>query len=78
MGKVRTESVKRLAEALLSRYPNGFGEDFEANKAFLNSLGLKISKRMRNRIVGYITQLRQMSLQTSHQTAEEGGSITRP
>ena len=55
-----------------------FGEDFEANKAFLNSLGLKISKRMRNRIVGYITQLRQMSLQTSHQTAEEGGSITRP
>lgn len=70
MGKVRTESVKRLAEELLSRYPRQFGSDFEANKSFLNSLGLKISKKMRNRVLGYITQLKQMEEQVSRETME--------
>ena len=68
MGKVRTESVKRLANELLRRYPRRFSTDFEANKNFLNSLGIKMTKKMRNRTVGYITQLKQMEARVSRET----------
>jgi len=58
LGKVRTDSIKRLAEELVDRYPSNFGNDYEVNKIFLNSLGVKITKKMRNKVVGYVTQLK--------------------
>ncbi|MFB0543378.1 MAG: 30S ribosomal protein S17e [Candidatus Bathyarchaeia archaeon] len=73
---MRTESVKRLAEELLRKYPQGFGRNFEANKSVLNSLGLEMSKKMRNRVVGYITQLRQVEEQVSQENM--GGTPTPP
>lgn len=69
-----------MAEKLLSRYPRQFGRDFEANKSFFDSLGLEISKKMRNRVVGYITQLRQLGEQFSQETVESTPSppISQP
>lgn len=57
MGKVRTEMVKRISEELVEKYPNNFSADFEANKQFLKEIGLEVSKKLRNRIAGYISRI---------------------
>jgi small subunit ribosomal protein S17e len=58
LGKVRTETVKRLSRELLRRYPDRFTGDFEADKNSVNELVTTPSKRLRNRIAGYVTRLK--------------------
>ncbi len=58
MGKVRTETVKRAARELVERFPERFGNDFESNKASVNEVLNAPSKRLRNRIAGYVTRLK--------------------
>lgn len=57
MGKVRTEMVKRISLELLDRYEKSFSTEFEQNKQFLKEIELDVSKKLRNRIAGYITRL---------------------
>ncbi len=42
---------------MIERYPDKFKTDFEENKKALESLSGISSKRLRNRIAGYITRL---------------------
>ncbi|RLF32186.1 30S ribosomal protein S17e [Candidatus Bathyarchaeota archaeon] len=55
MGKVRTEMIKRISLELLDKYEYSFQPEFEPNKQFLNEIGLDVSKKLRNKIAGYIT-----------------------
>ena len=55
LGKVRTEMVKRISLELIERYEYSFQPKFEPNKQFLKEIGLDVSKKLRNRIAGYIT-----------------------
>ena len=55
LGKVRTEMVKRISLELIERYEYSFQPEFEPNKQFLKEIGLDVSKKLRNRIAGYIT-----------------------
>ena len=57
MGKVRISIVKRTARELLEKYPELFTDDFEHNKNMVKKLIETDSKRLRNRIAGYITHL---------------------
>jgi small subunit ribosomal protein S17e len=57
MGKVRTEMVKRISLDLVDRYERSLTTEFEQNKQFLNEIGLDVSKKLRNKIAGYITRL---------------------
>ena len=57
MGKVRTELVKSISEELVERYPRSFTIEFEANKQFLHEIGLDTSKKLRNKVAGYITRI---------------------
>jgi small subunit ribosomal protein S17e len=57
VGKVRTLMVKRTARKLLNTYPQLFNEDFEHNKEIVRKLVDINSKRVKNRIAGYITHL---------------------
>ena len=57
MGKVRTELVKRVSLDLIDKYPKSFGPEFEPNKQFLKEIGFATSKKLRNKIAGYITTL---------------------
>jgi small subunit ribosomal protein S17e len=57
MGKIRTEMVKRISNELLDKYHKSFSLIFEENKQFLNEIGLDVSKKLRNKIAGYITRL---------------------
>lgn len=56
-GKVRTETIKRLAHDLYTRFINKFSIDFQHNKEILEKIANTSSKHFRNRIAGYITRL---------------------
>jgi small subunit ribosomal protein S17e len=58
LGKVRIETVKRISRELLRRYPDRFTGQFESDKQAVNELVVTQSKRLRNRIAGYITRLK--------------------
>ena len=58
MGKVRTETVKRAARELVERFPEKFTNEYEANKAGVNQVLKAPSKKLRNRIAGYVTRLK--------------------
>jgi len=58
LGKVRTETVKRVSRELVRRFPDRFKGDFEADKQIVNELVETRSKRLRNRIAGYVTRLK--------------------
>ena len=58
MGKVRTETVKRAARELIERFPDKFTIEYEANKASVNQVLRAPSKKLRNRIAGYVTRLK--------------------
>ena len=47
--------IKRLSLSLIEKYEYGFKPEFEPNKQFLREIGLDVSKRLRNKIAGYIT-----------------------
>jgi small subunit ribosomal protein S17e len=58
LGKVRTDTVKRISRELLRRFPDRFTGEFESDKQAVNDLVITPSKRLRNRIAGYITRLK--------------------
>jgi len=57
LGKVRTVLVKRLSRELVERYPDSFSTEFDQNKDVVDELLTNTTKRLRNRIAGYITRL---------------------
>ena len=57
MGKVRTEMVKRISLELVEKYPRIFSHEFGQNKQFLKEIELDVSKKMRNKIAGYISRI---------------------
>ncbi|AMM54815.1 MULTISPECIES: 30S ribosomal protein S17e [Thermococcaceae] len=60
MGKIRQGFIKRVARELVDRYPNEFTTDFEHNKKKVQELTNVTSKKIRNRIAGYVTKLMRM------------------
>ncbi len=55
MGRVRPGHIKRAAKELLDKYPDLFSEDFDENKKKLRGLVNTDSKKVLNRIAGYIS-----------------------
>jgi len=58
VGKVRIAAVKKVARELVARYPDKFSTDYESNKKVLADLVDAKTKRLRNRVVGYVTRLK--------------------
>ena len=68
MGKVRTTSVKVISREIIKEYKTHLSHDsFEHNKDIVSKVAIVQSKRLRNRIAGYVTHqmkiayLREMS-----------------
>ena len=55
MGRIKSKLVKRTAHNLLKE-ENNFNDNFEENKKTI--VGLTPSKKIRNKIAGYITRLK--------------------
>jgi len=71
MGKVRPRYIKNLARKLLELYPDKFTTDFEHNKKMVMELADIPSKKVRNRVAGYITHLVRMKLEKEKAKEEE-------
>ena len=77
VGKVRTETIKRIAKDLLERYPDKFTVGYEANRQIIDQIVDSRSKRLRNRISGYVTRLKKVEEQSKALVApsiEEGST----
>ena len=56
MGKAVPKNIKSKANTLLATYPDQISEDFDKNKAFINSIGMPLGKEVRNLIAGFMTR----------------------
>lgn len=68
LGKVRIETVKRVSRELLRRFPDHFTGNFQTDKEAVNQLVSTQSKRLRNRIAGYVTRLKVVEAQRAAAT----------
>jgi len=57
MGNIRPTYIKRVAISLVEEYPEIFSKDFQENKETLKQIAEIQSKKLRNRIAGYIVTL---------------------
>jgi len=58
LGRVRTEMIKKTAREILESNPHRFSTDYEENKKAVDELVNAKTKRVRNRIAGYVTRLK--------------------
>jgi len=54
-GRVRTKTVKRSARLIVERYYAKLTMDFHVNKRVCDEVSVTPSKRMRNKIAGFVT-----------------------
>ena len=57
MGRVRTKTVKKTAATIVEKYYQKLALDFETNKRSVSECADLPSKKMRNKIAGYVTHL---------------------
>jgi len=57
MGRVRTALVKRAAKAIIEKYFPKLTLDFDTNKKIAEEVAIIPSKRLRNKIAGFVTHL---------------------
>ncbi|CDJ39750.1 40S ribosomal protein S17, putative [Eimeria necatrix] len=57
MGRVRTKTVKRAARQIVEKYYAKLTLDFQINKKIAEEVALIPSKRIRNKVAGFITHL---------------------
>lgn len=58
MGRIKTTMVKNIAKELLEKHEKKFGKDFETNKRVVKELIEIKSRKIRNAVAGYITNLK--------------------
>eukprot|EP00941_MAST-03F_sp_MAST-3F-sp1_P002926 g2926.t1 len=57
MGRVRTKTVKKSARKIVEKYYGRLTMDFQTNKRITDEVAVIPSKRMRNKIAGFVTHL---------------------
>ena len=76
MGSVRPRYIKNAAKNLLALYPDTFTDDFETNKRLVEQLTDNESKKVRNRIAGYLVGLIKIGIaREAFEAAEPGEEV---
>lgn len=57
MGRVRTKTVKKAARVIIEKYYPRLTLDFHTNKCICSEVALIPTKRLRNKIAGFVTHL---------------------
>jgi len=63
--------VKKIARELVERFPDKFTTDFENNKKLVDTFTNVSSKKLRNRVAGYITHLQKQKKQNNLTTEQK-------
>lgn len=56
MGRIRQTFIKRAGEDLIEKYEDRLTTDFETNKKVVDEIAIISTKRLRNRVAGYVTK----------------------
>lgn len=64
MGRVRTKYIKRAAKEVYEKFSDKFSKNFENNKSALNIIVEVQSKKIRNKLAGYLTSLKKRETTT--------------
>ena len=76
MGSVRPRYIKNAAKNLLALYPDTFTDDFETNKRLVEQFTDNDSKKVRNRIAGYLVGLIKIGIaREAYEAAEPGEEV---
>lgn len=70
--------IKRNAEILIEKFPEFFSADFEKNKKALEEVAKISSKKLRNRLAGYITSIMMRNIKPEEKEASEKISTETP
>ncbi|MCL7384188.1 MAG: 30S ribosomal protein S17e [Thaumarchaeota archaeon] len=71
MGKVRIRKVKVLAKEILKVLGDQITTDFETNKILVGQLLTgRVSKKIRNKVAGYLTTLAKIEMKKTSQKGE--------
>ncbi len=57
MGRIKTTLIKRSAERLIRHHADEFEASFQKNKELVSKFAEIPSKKLRNKIAGYVTHL---------------------
>nr|ANM86217.1 40S ribosomal protein S17-1 [Stygiella incarcerata] len=57
MGRVRTKTVKKSSRRIIEAYYGKLGCDFQVNKRVIDEVAVIQTKRLRNKIAGFVTHL---------------------
>jgi len=56
MGRITPTQIQRIGKELIHKYPKKFGIDFDKNKKQVDELAEIQTKKLRNRLAGFITR----------------------
>ncbi|BAK54234.1 MULTISPECIES: 30S ribosomal protein S17e [Sulfolobaceae] len=72
MGNVYTKDIKRVAMQLYEKFKDQISTDYQANKKIVDAYVDVMSKKVRNRIAGYLTRYAKMQrTQVKNEVEEE-------
>jgi len=57
LGQIKPRFIKSFGDKLIEKYPDKFSKDFEKNKKALDELDIRVSKKVRNLIAGYLVHV---------------------
>jgi small subunit ribosomal protein S17e len=77
LGSIRPRYIKNAAKNLLALYEDTFTDDFETNKRLVEQLTDVNSKKVRNRIAGYLVGLIKIGIARERaEVLEPGEEVT--
>lgn len=62
MGRVRNTFIKRNTREIIEKYGEHFTKNFEENKKIIDKFVKTNSKKIRNRLLGYITFIKKKGI----------------
>ena len=73
MGSIRPRYIKSAARILLQYYEDEFTTDFETNKRLVEQYSDVMTKKVRNRIAGYVVGLVKIEIAQRRAEVEQPG-----
>ena len=71
MGNIYTRDIKRIVREIYEKYKDQVSTDFNKNKELIMSIVDVKSKKVRNRIAGYLTRYARLMKESSEKKEEE-------